>query len=1128
MKKKSLCLSLVTALLFVSIMTSNVKAYPQLETFFIDAPHRVDPGKKIPITVLVHNCWRPFKLQGVDVIDDGTDQDVANYVYDEDIALGELWFDVYELDRSVFSPGDTISVKARFRIEYAVPHITNPIDIRIGSDNLPKWDGWYVGDSHIHSSMTENIVEIAAPIQALASSSRAMGLDWVIVTDHSHDIDPFPGEWNTYKGYCDAETVPNEFVCMLGEEITCQDEFGIIDIFEPASHYLAYGISSPVYAPDWWGRDNNPTQQGAIDVVRSQGGIGFIAHPFVWNWDWENWAIRDYAGIEIWNGELDDSDGKAMRKWYDLLKQGRKVYAIGNSDAHNLTDIARHVRNYVYLGEGDLTESNVIEALDKGRLIITDGPLLSFAVEDHLVGDEFTTSDDTVNLTVSWKSTSEFGGVLIINVRVNGEPVENNYYVPSEAEKFEGTKSNWRFELPSSGAFSFTVYCETSEGRKAFTNPIKVNKRVLDVYMLVDLSGSFADDLPIFKVQAPNIISNLEASYPGTRFGLGKFEDYPIPPFGSASWGDKAYERVIDLTFDSDAVLSCISALFTRNGVDWPQSQLPALYQAATGAGQDLSGVGFPGASIPAGQQANFRDGATKLFILWTDATFHNPGDPGAIPYPGPSFDQTVEAIKALDPPMVIGISSGSGGVPDLKEIAVATGALAPAGGVDTDGDEIIDILEGEPLVCAISPSGVGIAEAIEALVEAAAILPIADANGPYEGEVGTAITLDGSSSFDSDGYIVLYEWDFDGDGIFDFSSTEDSTSHIYETAFAGVVVLRVTDNDGNTDTDEAAITIVQTDSTEPETWLTIGDPKCWIDETAFLTSSTSITLLADDNPGGTGVASTFYRIYNATHDSGWLVYSEPFYLTGLSDGEYWIDYYSTDNAGNTEATNTDPVVLDNTGPSITVSNPPAGWALQDGVTFMGTIVDSGSGVSSMCFSIREANGVEGTPIGFECLPVSYDPITGEWSFSFDTLLVPDGYYLLHIEAEDNLGNDETSKTVPYSIRNWAVIELLPSSEDNKAGRTMPVKFALRVAAEVDPDQPFVYNEELRIEIFATTDPDNVLQESYYGNTVKDYRISSVLYITNFKTIKRTSMEYTVAIYRDAFDVGSFTFETVK
>lgn len=242
----------------------------------------------------------------------------------------------------------------------------------------------------------------------------------------------------------------------------------------------------------------------------------------------------------------------------------------------------------------------------------------------------------------------------------------------------------------------------------------------VDVFMLVDLSGSFYDDLPVFKSQAPQIISSLKSSNPDIRFGLGSYEDYPIWPFGDAGYGDVAYRRNIDLTFDTAAVETVIDGLFVRSGYDLPQSQLPALYQAATGAGQDLSGVGYPGASIPSGQQANFRDGAKKIFLLWTDASFHYPGDSGAIPYPGPSFEDTVNAIKALDPPIVIGISSGGGGYSDLAAMASATGALAPSGGVDCDGDGAIDILEGEPLVCNIAYSGEGIGEAIVALVGAA------------------------------------------------------------------------------------------------------------------------------------------------------------------------------------------------------------------------------------------------------------------------------------------------------------------------------------------------------------------------------------------------------------------------
>ena len=262
----------------------------------------------------------------------------------------------------------------------------------------------------------------------------------------------------------------------------------------------------------------------------------------------------------------------------------------------------------------------------------------------------------------------------------------------------------------------------------------------VDVFLLVDLSGSFGDDLPVFKAQAPIMMANLQASNSNTRFGLGAYEDYPISPFGSASCGDQAYRRIVDLTLDTDEVMQGINNLVIRCGNDGPESQLPALFQAATGLGQELSTKGFPGASIAAGQQASFRPEAQKIILLWTDASFHNPGDPGAIPYPGPSLLDTAAAIWqagsnfayvptlasvslntdiSIPPGRVIGISSGSGGMTQLRMLSRFTGALAPTEGVDCDGDGTKEIPPGEPLVCSIGFSGEGIGEAVAALVEA-------------------------------------------------------------------------------------------------------------------------------------------------------------------------------------------------------------------------------------------------------------------------------------------------------------------------------------------------------------------------------------------------------------------------
>ena len=92
----------------------------------------------------------------------------------------------------------------------------------------------------------------------------------------------------------------------------------------------------------------------------------------------------------------------------------------------------------------------------------------------------------------------------------------------------------------------------------------------------------------------------------------------------------------------------------------------------------------------------------------------------------------------------------------------------------------------------------------------------------------------------------------------------------------------------------------------------------------------------------------------------------------------------------------------------------------------------------------------------------------------------------------------------------------------------MPVKFALRVIAAVDPSMPFVVNQELDIFISDTSSGD-IKQHSTYGDTSRDYRINEISeqYITNFKTHKKPA-SYLVSIYRNDFFIGGFEFTTVK
>jgi parallel beta-helix repeat protein len=97
-------------------------------------------------------------------------------------------------------------------------------------------------------------------------------------------------------------------------------------------------------------------------------------------------------------------------------------------------------------------------------------------------------------------------------------------------------------------------------------------------------------------------------------------------------------------------------------------------------------------------------------------------------------------------------------------------------------------------------------------------------------------------------------------------------------------------------------------DETSPTTALTIGEPK-YISDTTYVTTDTPFTLEANDNTGS-GVCSIAYRIYNDSYNSGWLTYTESFYLIGLADGVYTIEFNSTDNLGNIEATKSIQVTL--------------------------------------------------------------------------------------------------------------------------------------------------------------------------------------------------------------------------
>ena len=83
---------------------------------------------------------------------------------------------------------------------------------------------------------------------------------------------------------------------------------------------------------------------------------------------------------------------------------------------------------------------------------------------------------------------------------------------------------------------------------------------------------------------------------------------------------------------------------------------------------------------------------------------------------------------------------------------------------------------------------------------------PVADANGPYSGDAGATITFSSAGSHDPEGKAITYKWEF-GDGA---TSTDQNPTHVYAAAGTYTAKLTVTDPEGLTGTDNAAVTIGQ------------------------------------------------------------------------------------------------------------------------------------------------------------------------------------------------------------------------------------------------------------------------------------------------------------------------------
>jgi len=90
---------------------------------------------------------------------------------------------------------------------------------------------------------------------------------------------------------------------------------------------------------------------------------------------------------------------------------------------------------------------------------------------------------------------------------------------------------------------------------------------------------------------------------------------------------------------------------------------------------------------------------------------------------------------------------------------------------------------------------------------------PVAIAGDDVSTIPGAPVQFSGVGT-DEDGSIIKYEWDFDGDGIFEWGPEDNGfTTFIYNTEGEYTAILRITDEDGFTSNDSRVITVKMPDT---------------------------------------------------------------------------------------------------------------------------------------------------------------------------------------------------------------------------------------------------------------------------------------------------------------------------
>ena len=285
----------------------------------------------------------------------------------------------------------------------------------------------------------------------------------------------------------------------------------------------------------------------------------------------------------------------------------------------------------------------------------------------------------------------------------------------------------------------------------SFTREVSTSQAPVDVAIILDISGGMFDNPQATLKRAKDAMASFTQNNSNVRFALVTYSGFPTD--GLVIWyGGEMPTIRSRFTSDVSTIERALGAITPTPGGDNEEGVYSAMMEAFT--------------------RLDWRPGAQKRTVLIADAP---PVDPEQ--RTGYTKADVEKKSYELDPVEVYAFdTSGWLETPELADLATRTGG------------QIVKVNNPQT-----AP------EAIAAAVEKANNKPFAWLDGPYNRAIGAPLTLDARGSYSKNGDITGYEWDLNGDGDFETSTTTPTLEHAWDAAYSGLVGVRVTDSTGAT-----------------------------------------------------------------------------------------------------------------------------------------------------------------------------------------------------------------------------------------------------------------------------------------------------------------------------------------